>query len=239
MRDWRDERIAELEAALAARDAQLAARDARIAELEQRVVELGARLPEFAQKLGQNSRNSHRPPSTDPLAARGQRRGKGKSKSQRKRRAQPGHRPAERGLLPPEEVDAVVNVFPSHCEDCAKPLPEVPDPNAMRFQVTELPPVEPYDRVSQTCSAVFVRTHDVRGPRPAARFATWPETDGSVALPWLEHTRAPWTESLGCTHTRMKSLEQHPLHCDPVDSNELLRLRHSTPQGVLFTQRAG
>lgn len=109
MRDWRDERIAEQEAALAARDAQLAARDAqleardaRITELEQRVAEVSARLTELAEKLGQNSRNSHRPPSSDPPAARGQRRGKGKSKSQRKRGAQPGHRPASAGCYRPK-----------------------------------------------------------------------------------------------------------------------------------------
>src|SRR5690606_9726879 len=83
--DWRDERIAELEAALAASEARNAAKDARIAELEQRVAELSKQLAELAEKLRQNSRNSHRPPSSDPPAARRQRRGKGKSKSKRKR----------------------------------------------------------------------------------------------------------------------------------------------------------
>lgn len=37
--DWRDQRIAELEAALAASEARNAAKDARIAELEQRIAE--------------------------------------------------------------------------------------------------------------------------------------------------------------------------------------------------------
>jgi uncharacterized coiled-coil protein SlyX len=55
--DWQDERIAELERALADRDAQLAAKDARIAELEQRVAELSRQLAEVLGKLGQNSRN--------------------------------------------------------------------------------------------------------------------------------------------------------------------------------------
>ena len=181
--DWRDHRIAELEAALAASEARNAAKDARIAELEQRVAELSARLAELAEKLGQNSINSHRPPSSDSPAVRGQRRGKGKSKSKRKRGAQPGHRPAQRGLLPPEEVDKVVDLFPTHCDGCAKPLPEVTDPNAMRFQVTEVPPVEPYTTeyrrhaVRCSCGLTTCAVHD---QQPASPFG--PRLMALVAL---------------------------------------------------------
>jgi uncharacterized coiled-coil protein SlyX len=64
-RDWRDDQIAELEAQLRLRDeriaeleAQLRLRDERSAALERQVAELLARL-------GQNSSNSHMPPSTD------------------------------------------------------------------------------------------------------------------------------------------------------------------------------
>jgi len=181
--DWRDERIAELERALADRDAQLAAKDARIAELERRVAELSKQLAELVEKVGQNSRNSHRPPSSDPPAARGQRRGKGKSKSKRKRGAQPGHRPAQRQLLPPEQVDRVVDLFPSHCEGCAKPLPEVPDPHAMRFQVTEVEPVRPhtteYCRHAVRCSCGHM-TCAVHDQQPASPFG--PRLMALVAL---------------------------------------------------------
>jgi transposase len=181
--DWRDGRIAELEAALAASEARNAAKDARIAELEQRVAELSKQLAELAEKLGQNSRNSHRPPSSDPPAARRQRRGKGKSKSQRKRGAQPGHRPAQRGLLPPEEVDETVHLFPSHCEGCAKPLPEVPDANAMRFEVTEVPLVKPhtteYRRHAVRCSCGHL-TCAVHDQQPASPFG--PRLMALVAL---------------------------------------------------------
>lgn len=174
--DWRDERIAELEAAVAARDA-------RIAELEQRVAELSKQLAEVLERLGQNSRNSHRPPSSDPPAARGQRRGKGKSKSQRKRGAQPGHRPAQRQLLPPEEVDEFVHLFPTHCEGCARPLPEVPDPHAMRYQVTELKPMKPhtteYRRHTVWCSCGRA-TCAVHDQQPASPFG--PRLMAVVAL---------------------------------------------------------
>jgi transposase len=150
--DWRDQRIAELESALAAE------KD-RVRELEQQVAALSARLTELADKLGQNSRNSHLPPSSDSPAQRGQRRGKGKSKGKRKRGGQPGHRGVRRELLPPERVNAFVNLFPSQCESCWKPLLEVPDPLARRYQVTEVPPFEPhtteYRRHTVRCSCGY------------------------------------------------------------------------------------
>lgn len=125
-------RIAELEA-------QLALRDARIAELERQVAE-------FAEKLGQNSRNSHMPPSTDSPSERKGRKssGKWKSGSKRKRGGQPGHRGARRELLPPDKVSKFVNFFPPECENCWRPLDTVPDPLAKRYQSTELPPIEPH-----------------------------------------------------------------------------------------------
>ena len=55
----------------AAHDAELAAKEARIAALEQRVAEL-------FEKLGQNSRNSHLPPSSDSPDERKRRRNKAK-----------------------------------------------------------------------------------------------------------------------------------------------------------------
>jgi len=148
-RDWRDDRIRQLEAELTAKDARIAqleqqvaaeltAKDARIAQLEQQVAAL-------MEKLGQNSNNSHLPPSSDPPGTRQQRKGKDKSKrkGKRKRGGQRGHRGSRRNLLPPEQVDEFVEHFPPECENCWKPLPEVPDPSAKRYQQTELPPIRP------------------------------------------------------------------------------------------------
>jgi len=166
--DWRDERIAELEAALAASAADLAVERERVAQLEQQVATLGARVAELISKLGQNSRNSHLPPSTHPPGAREQRRGKGK-RGKRKRGGQPGHRGAHRELLPPEQVNAFVNLFPAQCEGCWKPLPEKSDPLAKRYQVTEVPPITPhtteYRRHTVRCPGCGYAT----GTRPARR----------------------------------------------------------------------
>jgi transposase len=158
-RDWRDDRIAELEAEGARKDAriaelevQVAAKDARIAQLEGQVATLTTQVEmltkqvaELMEKLNRNSGNSHMPPSTDPPGSRS---GKAKDKlgGGRKRGGQPGHGGSRRELLPPEQVDDVVDVFPSHCEGCASELPEVPDVGANRYQHTELPPIKPYTK---------------------------------------------------------------------------------------------
>jgi uncharacterized coiled-coil protein SlyX len=76
--DWRDERIAALEAEVARKDGELAVRDARIADLEGQVATLTSQVAaltkqvaELMEKLGRNSRNSHLPPSSDPPGRRG------------------------------------------------------------------------------------------------------------------------------------------------------------------------
>jgi transposase len=155
-------RIAELEAELARKDQELAERDARIERLERQVAEL-------LDRLGRNSRNSNLPPSSDPPGARGGG-GKGKkSKGKRRRGGQAGHRGSRRELLPVEQVDDVVDLFPEQCEHCCESLAKnpPPDPLARRYQVTELPAFEPH--------TTEYRRHAVATPwRPstATRFPT-------------------------------------------------------------------
>ena len=74
-RDWRDDRIAELEAELEAKDAVIAEQDRRIAALEKQVAQL-------LEQLGQNSRNSHKPPSTDTPEERQKRKNREKKARQ-------------------------------------------------------------------------------------------------------------------------------------------------------------
>ena len=149
-------RIAELEAKLIEKDAQLAAKDARIEELEQLVARLEAQVAvlskqveELTEKLGLNSSNSNRPPSSDPPGGTGsterkKARNKRKGKGKRKRGGQSGHRGAHRELLPEDQVDDFENLFPPQCGNCWASLPEVPDPRAKRYQVTEVPPIKPH-----------------------------------------------------------------------------------------------
>jgi transposase len=121
-------RITELEGVVAAQSAE-------IAQLKQLVAKL-------LEEKGRNSRNSGKPPSSDPPAARAQRRAKGK-KGERKRGGQPGHEGSSRALVPPGRVDHIEDLFPPECENCFASLPKTPDPNPRRYQTAELPPVEP------------------------------------------------------------------------------------------------
>lgn len=151
-RDWRDDRIAELEAELAAKDAiiaeqaaRIAEQAARIAEQDRRIAALEKQVAQLLEQLGQNSRNSHKPPSTDTPEERQKRKNREKKARQaRKRGGQPGHRGTSRELVPPEKVSKFVDLFPAECESCWKPLPEVPDASATRYQQIEVPPLEPH-----------------------------------------------------------------------------------------------
>jgi transposase len=151
--DPRDDRISELEAALVAKDARIAelvAQVARVVELDDRIAKQDAkiasleeRVAELLEKLNQNSSNSHKPPSSDPPGNRKERRAKAKE-NRRKRGGQKGHKGSRRDLLPPDQVDEFVDHFPPECENCWKPLPEIHDPDATRYQFTEVPPIRPH-----------------------------------------------------------------------------------------------
>src|SRR6266516_1419752 len=102
------------------------------------VAAIEAELADLRARLGQDSSNSSRPPSSDPPgtprpeAATGTRRPGG----------QPGHAGHHRALLPPERVDQVITLRPEWCADCGAPLaaeagPD--DPAEERHQVVELP----------------------------------------------------------------------------------------------------
>ena len=137
------QRIAELEAELAAKDARIAEQDARIAQLLEHVAQLFEQVSVLTEKLGQDSSNSHKPPSSDPPGG-GSDKSKRKKKSKRKRGGQRGHKGHHRELLPQSQVDEFVEFYPDQCESCWASLIKVPDPRATRFQVTEVPPIVPH-----------------------------------------------------------------------------------------------
>lgn len=132
-----DYRVAEL----AAKDARIAEQDARIAEQDAQIAKLTKQVAELTERLGRNSSNSNKPPSSDAPSNRAERRAQ--QKRDRKRGAQPGHPGSKRTLLPREQVDEFVDVFPPECENCWAALPKTPDASARRYQTTELPPIKP------------------------------------------------------------------------------------------------
>jgi transposase len=137
-------RIAELEAELDAERARSQRLELKIGELLEQVAALTQRVAELTERLGQNSRNSHLPPSSDPPGAAGKGGGGQRAKSGRPRGGQRGHRGSRRELVAADKVDDVVDLYPAECENCWAALPEQPDPGAKRSQWIEVPPLQPY-----------------------------------------------------------------------------------------------
>ncbi len=121
--------------------------------VQQRGDEWEARVRDLEARLKLNSTNSSKPPSTDPI---GLKRKPPSPPSGRKRGGQPGHRKAERALVPPEEVAEVVTCKPEACRRCRQPLAG-DDPEPWIHRVAELPPIEP--------RVVAYRLHRLACPR--------------------------------------------------------------------------
>lgn len=93
-----------------------------------------ARIEELERRLGMNSRNSSKPPSTDQPGTRPV----NHEPSGRKPGGQPGHEAHFRQPVPAEEVTQTKVVKPTRCGHCYKPL-KGEDLNPRRFQVFDLP----------------------------------------------------------------------------------------------------
>jgi transposase len=118
------------------------AAQAVLVALAQQVVALNARVRELEARLGQDSSNSARPPSSDRPGAK---RRPPTGPSGRRPGGQPGHTAHQRMLVPPERVDAVVDHWPARCAGCGGaldgPLDGRGGTDFVPHQVTELPPV--------------------------------------------------------------------------------------------------
>jgi len=152
-------RIAELEAERDAERLRSERLEQQLGALLERVTALTQKVAELTERLGQNSRNSHLPPSSDPPGTAGKSGGGQRPKSGRSRGGQRGHRGARRELIAADKVDDLVNLYPAECENCWTALPEQPEPAATaakRYQWIEVPPLRPY--IKET------RRHEVTCP---------------------------------------------------------------------------
>jgi transposase len=122
---------------------------ALILALRAEVAQLRAKVQELQDRLNQNSTNSSRPPSTDPpaLKRRPPRPPSGRPGGQ------PGHERHQRPLLPPDHTEVHK---PTQCRRCGHAL-QGTDPQPLRHQVLELPPVRP--------KATEYQLHRLRCPR--------------------------------------------------------------------------
>lgn len=147
-RDWRDDRIEQLEGL--------------VAKLTAQVEKLTTRVQELEEQLRSSSRNSSKPPSSDPPTVPREQ----KTPTGRKPGGQPGHKRHQRQLLPAETLRSVTDCKPTHCGQCRHRL-RGDDPDPLRHQVAELPKIEPlvdeYRLHALTCPRCGKRT---RGQLP-------------------------------------------------------------------------
>jgi transposase len=117
----------------------LLAQQQEIEELRGQLTALATELARLREQISRSSRNSSRPPSSDGPGFKPPERRKG---SGRKRGGQPSHPGAGPELLPIERVDAVVDHHPDACRRCGALL-EGEDPEPLRHQLIEIPPITP------------------------------------------------------------------------------------------------
>ncbi len=148
-----DERIERLERQIEALLAKIEAQAARIAALE-------AENAELRRRLGENSSNSSKPPSSDAPKQRASR--PDSTPSGKKRGGQPGHNGSKRALVPPAQVTSIEDHHPTHCRGCTRGLPIENDPNPIRHQSSDIPEIKPIVREHRlhhaTCDVCGVTT---------------------------------------------------------------------------------
>jgi len=145
--------------------ALILAQQQEIEQLRSQLTALATELASLRERIGRSSRNSSKPPSSDGPGFKPPERRKG---SGRKRGGQPGHPGSGPELLPIERVDEVVEHHPDACRRCGS-LSHGEDPDPLRHQVIEIPPITPlviehrlHRLVCPCCST------STRAPLPAA-----------------------------------------------------------------------
>jgi transposase len=152
--------------------------------------DLKAELAELRERLGQNSNNSSKPPSTDPPHLPHKSSNEVTGRGQGKQR---GHKGFGRKLKSIHQVDHIVDLRPSSCKKCNHLLlGEDPDPT--RHQVSEVP----------RCKAEVTeyRRHTLHCPVCGlANQAQWPEDMPASSFgPRAQAIIAYQTGRLGCSH---------------------------------------
>ena len=96
-------------------------------------------VSQLQERLGQNSSNSHRPPSSDgPQVQRGTKKQEPQERKKRRQGGQKGRRGQHRELRPVEEASEIIKHKAEACSCCGEVL-EGEDSKPWRHQVVELP----------------------------------------------------------------------------------------------------
>ena len=111
---------------------------AEIIALKETVVRLFERIDNLEAQLRQNSNNSSKPPSSDPLHLAAKKLDD-KIRSRKKPGGQPGHGKHKQKILPTKDIRQVI---PDHCKECQAPLVGK-DPEPSLHQNIEIPQIQP------------------------------------------------------------------------------------------------
>ncbi len=101
-----------------------------------------AAVHELQARVGLNSTNSSKPPSTDPPHIKRFRR----PPTGRRPGGQPGHPGWSRALVAPERVDRIDDVYPEQCRGCGAGIlkRDCEGQEPLRRQIAEIPEIEPF-----------------------------------------------------------------------------------------------
>src|SRR6266404_6014045 len=154
---------------------------------------LKAQISELRERLGKNSHNSSKPPSSDPPSQTKQPRKGLLRRRERKRGPKAGHKGHGRRLKPESEVDHIIELRPVSCANCGYLLIG-DDPSPARHQISELPPVKvevtEYQRHSLRCLVCGTQNR-----------AEWPaEMPAGSFGPRVQATIGYLTGRLGASH---------------------------------------
>lgn len=145
-------------AALATAKEIIAAQQAQIEMLKELVASLTSRVAELERRLGLNSTNSGKPPSSNGLK-KPVRISSLREKSGKKTGGQPGH--PGKTLCQTETPDAIIDHFPETCAGCGKALNETMATDLSARQVFDLPEPKPLlvtEHRAHTCRCLHCGT---------------------------------------------------------------------------------
>lgn len=149
-------------------EGQLSTQVAQVSALEEQVRDLNVRL-------GQNSTNSSRPPSSDPPGTKAPAKEGKRGKLKRRRGGQKGHPGSCRALLPESRVTDPHDCDPVACRHCGISLADSPrEGEPERRQSVELPPVvaevHEWRAWTKICPSCQKKTKGVLPPESASAF---------------------------------------------------------------------
>jgi transposase len=191
---WLRARVAELEAENArlreTGAAELAARDAQVEEARAQVAVLVERVGELERRLGKDSSNSSRPPSSDTPYSKKSRDRSLRGRSGRRPGKQPG---AESSTLKQSgDPDDTVVRRPAACSCCGTDLGDAVVVGVQKRQVFEAQPPPPpkvieYQVVAKACSACGAVTEAVAPAGVTGRVQYGPLVHAQAALAVCAH----------------------------------------------------